>query len=287
MPYRKMRNKPKKVAAVHDIAGFGRSSLTVVMPTLSVMGHQACPAPTAVLSSITGFYTGYAMQDMTAFLSDCFAHWERENCVFDCVYTGFIGSAHGVEITKDFITRANAPLVVVDPVFADDGQWYDCFDESMINAMRSLIETADVITPNLTEACFLTDLPMAGNMETAKKAAEKLGEMTQGSVVITGVPNIDTVAVLVYDKKNDEMYKIQNPYVHVRYPGTGDLYTSVLCGGMLSGESLSKAAAGAADYVFAAIRTAQEVGVPKREGVPMELLVNRLLNRQYLPIERL
>ena len=281
-----MLSKPKKVAAVHDIAGFGRSSLTVVMPTLSVMGHQACPAPTAVLSSITGFYKGYAMCDMTDFLSDCFAHWEKENCAFDCVYTGFIGSVRGVEITKAFIERAKAPFVVVDPVFADDGQKYDCFDEGMVCAMRSLIRDADVITPNLTEACFLTDMPIDHSLESVKKVLEKLGEMTRGSVLITGVPCGDTVAVVVLDKKENAIYKIQNPYVHVHYPGTGDLYTAVLCGGMLSGEPLSMAAAGAADYVFAAIRTAQEVGVPQREGVPMELLVSRLVHREYLPIEK-
>ncbi len=278
---------PKKVAAVHDIAGFGRSSLTVVMPTLSVLGHQACPAVAAVLSSITGFYEGYAFHDMTDFLSRCFAHWQKEDCRFDCIYTGFIGSPEGVKITGAFIDEADAPLVVVDPVFADDGKCYDCFTPAMAEAMGALVKKADVLTPNLTEACFLTGLPMENDLTTAKKCAEKLASNTEGSVVITGVPSGDSVAVLVFDAGEDSLYKIENPYLHTHYPGTGDLFTSVLTGTMLSGRSLADAAGKAADFVFTAIRTAQEIGVPQREGVPMEILVPRLLEDHKISPVRL
>lgn len=274
---------PGKVAAVHDIAGFGRSSLTVVMPTLSVMGHQACPAPTAVLSSITGFYTGYAMEDLTPFLSRCFAHWKKENCEFDCIYTGFIGSADGVRLTRRFIEETGAPLVVVDPVFADDGKCYDCFDSAMAEAMAELIETADVITPNLTEACFLSGIPHCADLDTARRCLGNLAGKTSGSVVITGVPCGDSVAVLLYERATGAAYKIENPYLHNHYPGTGDLFTSVLTGALLSGAPLPEAAGKAADFVFTAIRTAQEHGVPVREGVPMELLVPRLLENHVLP----
>ena len=273
---------PKKVAAIHDIAGFGRSSLTVVMPTLSVMGHQACPAPTAVLSSITGFYTGYEMEDMTGFLSRCFAHWKRENCQFDCIYTGFIGSGEGVGVARDFIRETSAPLVVVDPVFADDGKCYDCFDDKMAKAMAALVKTADVITPNLTEAAFLTGEKPEESPELAIKCMHRLAKEIPGSVVITGVPFGKTVAVLLYDKKEKALYKIENPYLHTHYPGTGDLFTSVLTGALLSGKELPDAAGKAADFVFTAIKTAKECGVPVREGVPMELLVPRLLEDHKL-----
>ena len=278
---------PKKVAAIHDIAGFGRSSLTVVLPTLSVMGHQACPAPTAVLSSITGFYSGYEMVDMTDFLSRCFAHWKKEDCRFDCIYTGFIGSPEGVLITKDFVEEAASPLVVVDPVFADDGKCYDCFDAAMPEAFMALGKRADVLTPNLTEACFLTGEPMGEDMTAAVRCAEKLAKKTDGSIVITGVNCGRAVAVLLYDKKEDAMYKIENPYLHTHYPGTGDLFTSVLTGALLCGESLVHAAGRAADFVFTAIETAQERGVPVREGVPMELMVPRLLEKHEIKAVRL
>ncbi|MBE7025158.1 MAG: pyridoxamine kinase [Ruminococcaceae bacterium] len=278
---------PGKVAAIHDIAGFGRSSLTVVMPTLSVMGFQTCPAPTAVLSSITGFYTGYAMEDLTPFLSRCFAHWKKEHCEFDCIYTGFIGSAEGVSIAHHFIMETGAPLVVVDPVFADDGRCYDCFDHAMAKAMSELIRSADVITPNLTEACFLSGIPHAADFATAKRCLRHLAETVRGSVVITGVPCDDSVVVLLYDRSTDAAYQIENPYLHSHYPGTGDLFTSVLTGALLSGASLPHAAGKAADFVFTAIRTAQENGVPVREGVPMELIIPRLLEDHVLPARRL
>ena len=278
---------PKKVAAIHDIAGFGRSSLTVVMPTLSVMGHQACPAPTAVLSSITGFYQGYALQDMTGFLPRIFEHWKKENCKFDCIYTGFIGSEEGVHVTKSFMEEAKAPFVVVDPVFADDGKCYDCFRPQMAEALGALTEVADVITPNLTEACFLTGEPMGDTLPVAKKCAEKLAGRTKGSVVITGVPCRSTVTVLLYDTDTDAMYKIENPYLHTHYPGTGDLFTSVLTGALLSGETLPQAAGKAADFVFTAIETAQENHIPVREGVPMELMVPRLLENHRIEAVRL
>ncbi len=283
-----MQNKtPKKVAAIHDIAGFGRSSLTVVMPTLSVMGHQTCPAPTAVLSSITGFYTGYALVDMKDFLSRCFAHWKKENCEFDCIYTGFIGSAEGVQVTKTFIEETKAPLVVVDPVFADDGKCYDCFDKAMAREMAALVEIADVVTPNLTEACFLTGQMQTNDMSCALRCMDKLKGQTKGSVVITGVPGGQSVLVLVYDRKDDALYKIENPYLHSHYPGTGDLFTSVLTGALLSGKALPEAAGKAADFVFTAIKTAKDSGVPVREGVPMELLVPRLLEEHALAAIRL
>ncbi len=274
--------KMKKVAAIHDIAGFGRSSLTVVMPTLSVMGHQTCPAPTAVLSSITGFYTGYEMVDMTDFLSACFAHWKKENCEFDCIYTGFIGSARGVHVAKKFVEENKVPLLVVDPVFADDGKCYDCFDAEMAKEMAGLVESADVITPNLTEACFLTGIEQTNDISCALSCLEKLKEKTRGSVVITGVPGEKSVSVLIYDRNTGLSYKIENPYIHSPYPGTGDLFTSVLTGALLSGKELPDAAGKAADFVFTAIKTAKECGVPVREGVPMELLVPRLLEDHKL-----
>lgn len=280
-----IKDIPKKVAAVHDIAGFGRSSLTVVMPTLSVMGHQACPAPTAVLSSITGFYKGYAMMDLTDFLTDCFVHWQKESCAFDCIYTGFIGSARGVEVTAEFIRRAKAPLVVVDPVFADDGRCYECFTPEMADKMLFLIRNADIITPNLTEACFLSGEAYEESLACAMRCAEKLSGKTNGAVVITGVPDEDRVGVLIKD--GNAFYKIENMHLNSRYPGTGDLFTSVLCGAVLSGMSLCDSAAKAADFVFQAIAAAEREGVPQREGVPMELLVSRLLEDHRLPVERI
>lgn len=271
---------PKKVAAIHDIAGFGRSSLTVVIPVMSIMGHQTCPVPTAVLSSITGFYKDYTLIDLTDKLPLYLEHWKKEKFKFDCVYSGFLGSEKQAEITESFILDAAAPLTVVDPVFADDGKLYECFEKTMVDAMQKLIKNADVITPNLTEAAFLLDKPGGSASEYAKR----LGELTRGSVVITGVQNGEkSVSIIIYDKKEDNLLKIENPYIHSHYPGTGDLFTAVLTASMLSGKSLADSAAKAADFVFTAMKAAYESKIPVREGVPLELLVLRLLENHSLP----
>lgn len=278
----------KKVAAIHDIAGFGRSSLTVVIPVMSVMGHQTCPVPTAVLSTITGFYEGFEMHDLTFFLPKYLAHWEKENLKFDCIYTGFLGSARQAEIAGDFIDRFNASLNVVDPVFADGGEIYSCFDKEIIGAMAKLCKKADIITPNVTEAAFLLggEKPIMSVKEAALAAKRLCGGNT--SVIITSVPDGDSVAIVVYNRESGSICKISNPFIsHAHYPGTGDLFTSVLTGALLSGGSMEECASKAADFVFASIKTAYENAVPVREGVPLELMLPRLFENHSLEIKKL
>lgn len=281
---------PKKVAAIHDIAGFGRSSLTVVIPVMSVMGHQTCPVPTAVLSSITGFYEGYEMLDLSSYLPAYLSHWEREGFHFDCVYSGFLGSAAQADIACGFIERLSVPLVVVDPVFADDGKLYSCFDESIIGAMRTLVKKADIITPNATEAAFLLGEKAAPpNTKSALLCARELSAMGPASVIITSVPDTDNkISVVVYDAGSGEGYKISNPYLrHAHYPGTGDLFTSVLTGHILNGNTALESASRAAKFVFMSIERACENNVPRKEGVPLELMLSHLTENNGLEIERL
>lgn len=278
----------KKIAAIHDIAGFGRSSLTVVIPVMSAMGHQTCPVPTAVLSTITGFYKDYEMLDLTPLMPRYLAHWERENLKFDCVYTGFLGSAEQADIAVSFIERLKAPLNVVDPVFADNGEIYSCFDKSIIKAMRALCSKADIITPNATEAAFLlgSKKPLSSVKEAAEASAALSNQGT--SVIITSVPDGDNVAVVLRNSETGRVCKICNPYIsHAHYPGTGDLFTSVLVGALLSGKNLEKSASQAADFVFTSIKAAYENAVPLREGVPLEFMLQRLRENRCLAIQYL
>ncbi len=236
---------PKKIAAIHDIAGFGRSSLTVVIPVMSVMGHQTCPVPTAVLSTITGFYEDYTMLDLSGLMPEYLKHWEKENLKFDCIYSGFLGSAPQAGITAEFMERLNAPLNVVDPVFADDGKLYACFDTKIVDAMKMLSSKADIVTPNATEASMMLgeSVPPATEKEAAGFAKD-LSKLGPSYIIITSVPDKDNnICVVVYDKNKDEAYKISNPYIHhARYPGTGDLFTSVLTGHMVNGHSVAESA---------------------------------------------
>ncbi len=272
-------NVPKKVAAIHDIAGFGRSSLTVVIPVMSVMGHQTCPVPTAVLSTITGFYEGYVFKDLTDILPDYLAHWEKENVHFDCIYTGFLGSPAQSEIAGSFIDRLSAPLVVVDPVFSDDGAMYACFDHKMIDSMNQLIKKADVITPNVTEAAFLLgEDDFNPNLDKAKKYAERLAEQADCSVIITSVAGSEkSVSVVIYNKHTGVCSHVSNPYVNARYPGTGDLFTSVFTASHMKGMSIEDSTAKAATFVSDSMALAAQNKVPAREGVPLEYMLHKLV----------
>ena len=153
-------NKVKKIAAVHDLSGMGRVSLTVVIPILSSMGFQVCPLPTAVLSNHTQ-YPGFSFLDLTDEMPKIIAQWKKLEVEFDAIYTGYLGSPRQIQIVSDFIRDFRRPdsLIVADPVLGDNGRLYTNFDGEMIKEMRHLITKADVITPNLTELFYLLDKP--------------------------------------------------------------------------------------------------------------------------------
>lgn len=165
-------NKVKKIAAVHDLSGAGRVSLTVVIPILSSMGFQVCPLPTAVLSSHTQF-PHFSFLDLTDEMPKIIAEWKKLEVQFDAIYTGYLGSPRQIQIVSGFINDFRRPdsLVVIDPVLGDNGKLYTNFDKEMIIEMRHLITQADVITPNLTELFYLLDKPYkAENSDEELKA---------------------------------------------------------------------------------------------------------------------
>ena len=165
-------NKVKKIAAVHDLSGAGRVSLTVVIPILSSMGFQVCPLPTAVLSSHTQ-YPHFSFLDLTDEMPKIISEWKQLGVQFDAIYTGYLGSPRQIQIVSGFIDdfRQSDSLVMIDPVLGDNGKLYTNFDEQMILEMRHLIRKADVITPNMTELFYLLDKPYkAENTDEELKA---------------------------------------------------------------------------------------------------------------------
>ena len=152
--------KTPRVAAIHDMSGFGRCSLTVAIPVLSAMGVQCCPLPTAFLSTHTGGFQGFTFLDMTEEMPRVAEHWKSLGLTFSAIYSGFLGSERQIGIVADFIREFRTPgtVVVVDPVMGDDGQAYQTYTPAMCGGMARLAELADVITPNATEAAFLLGL---------------------------------------------------------------------------------------------------------------------------------
>lgn len=275
-------NKVKKVAAVHDLSGVGRVSLTVVIPILSSMGFQVCPLPTAVLSNHTQ-YPNFTFLDLTDEMPRIIAEWRRLNFRFDAIYTGYLGSSRQIQIVADFIDdfRQEESLVVVDPVLGDNGRLYTNFDEAMVQEMQQLITKADVITPNLTELFYLLDEPYKeeNTDEELKDNLRRLSDKGPEIVIITSVPVLNDrhrTSVYAYNRQGGRYWKITCPYLPAHYPGTGDTFTSVVTGALLQGDSLPIALDRATQFILQGIRATFGYEYDNREGILLEKVLHNL-----------
>jgi len=276
-------NPVPRVAAIHDISGFGRSSLTIVLPILSAMGVQASPLPTALLSTQTSGFGNYFFMDLSDEMIKISDHWRKLKISFDAVYSGFLGSSRQVEIVSDFIDdfSSKGELTVVDPVMGDDGKTYGPYGNDMVKAMRNLITKADIITPNFTEACLLLDNDYRTDIKIPllKDWMRKLSDKGPEKVVFTSVPVSDKSRsfVFAYDRSFDTFWKVSCSYIPAAYPGTGDIFTSVLTGAILQGDSLPIALDRAVQFVSLAIRSTFGYNSPGREGVMFEKVLYSLM----------
>ena len=282
-----MRQPVKRIAAIHDLSGFGRASLTSIIPILSTMGFQVCPMPTAILSTHTGEFEDYSFLDLTDSMVDFMNHWKKLNLDFDCIYSGFLGSAKQIEIVSEFIdTFGNEHnLKVIDPVMGDNGRLYSTMGSSMVENMKKLIKKADIITPNLTEASYLLDKNVDNNINecTIKDWLIELSNKGPKIVIITSVPDINhnqCTNVMAYNKEDDVFWKVACKYIPAFYPGTGDIFTSVLIGSLLQGDSLPIALDRSVQFITTCIKASYGFKYPNREGV----LLERVLNTLNMPV---
>ena len=278
-----MKRTFKRVMAVHDLSGLGRSSLMAATPVLSVMGAQVCPVPTAVLSSQTSGFENYTFVDLTDNMPAYLQHWKELQLDFDCIYSGFLGSVQQIVIMEQILADFNADgqtLVVIDPVLGDDGALYDTMDQQMVEEMGRLITHADIITPNMTELKLLLDLPAEKELY-AEDLAEILPQMAAkgpGTVVVTGVHRKDGGrCVCCYQKDLAQYQEIAYKELPICYPGTGDIFASVLIGGILQGRTLQESIQLSADFICRAVADAIEAGEPIRDGVQLEKNLYRLV----------
>ena len=274
-----------RAAAIHDMSGFGRCSLTVAIPILSAMGVQCCPLPTAFLSTHTGGFTGFTFLDMTEEMPKVAAHWKSLDLRFDAIYSGFLGSEAQIDIVEDIIRAFRTPdtVVVIDPVMGDDGAAYQTYTPAMCAGMARLAELADVITPNLTEAAFLLgmdygDLPRgeAG----LRQIVRELSMEGKRSVALTGASLAPgKTGAMCFDAATGETEAVQTDFIAHPLHGTGDVFASVLTGGLVKGKSLTEAAREAVEFIRAcAVRTVEQ-NLPMREGVDFEPLLGLLTER--------
>lgn len=251
-----MMSDYKRILTIQDISCVGQCSLTVALPILSACGVETAILPSAVLSTHTGGFKGFTFRDLTEDMPAIAKHWESENLRFDAFYTGYLGSEKQIAYVKDIFAKLGTPgaLRIVDPAMADNGKLYVGFDEAFVKSMASLCAEADVILPNITEACFMTDMPYRESYDRAyiSELLEKLSALGAKSVVLTGVGFEEgKTGVMVYE--NGEEWH----YVHDRISkgchGTGDVYASAFTGALMNGKTLREAAVIAADYTVECI----------------------------------
>ena len=290
-----MTKKPmsiKRVAALHDLSSFGRCALTVVIPALSSMGIQVLPIPTTLLSTHTGGFDGYYFRDMSDAIMPIAKHWEELGIKLDSIYTGFLAGEEQCDIIEEFIHKFKDEkvLTLIDPVFGDDGVLYSSCTMGLVERMKHLCSLGDIIVPNLTEACMLCGKEYKDTSAMSPKELNEyisdllysLSEFGAKCIAITGIvtdkeSNVATAGLDISKKSLD-----RSPfYVTLHreggsYPGTGDLFASVLLGKMLDGSAFPKAVATASAFVRDVIAYSDKFDTPHREGVSLEPCLYKL-----------
>lgn len=273
----------KKIAVINDMSGYGRCSLTVEMPILSVMGIQCCPVPTAILSNHTEFPV-YFFDDYTSKMRDYIGKWKELNLSFDGISTGFLGSAEQIEIVLEFVEsfKSEDNFVIVDPVMGDHGKIYATYTEEMCEEMKQLVGYADVVTPNVTEACILTGTPYKEKGWTRKELlnmAMMLQMMGAKSVVITGVREGNFYTNVVLERGSREASFVKVKSAGNQRPGTGDVFAAVLSGSIMNGHDLRTSTEKAAKFVRDCIIKSDELEIPHSNGVCFEEILGKLVKR--------
>ena len=248
----------KRILTVQDISCVGQCSLTVALPILSACGFETAILPTALLSNHTAVeFNGFTFLDLTSEMEKIVKQWQKENIHFSSIYIGYLGNKKEVDIVKDIYDSILEPngIKIVDPAMADNGKLYTGFDEEYVNKMKQLVFNSDIILPNISEACLLTDTPYKEQYdeEYIKDLVNKLHYNGAKTVILTGVGYAKEYSgVVVSDNDNFKYY--QHTKINKQYHGTGDIYSSVFTGMYLSGKSLYEAATIAADFVVECIK---------------------------------
>lgn len=273
----------KKIAIINDISGYGRCSISVIQPIVSHLGVQGCPLPTAIFSNHTGFPSFYR-HDFTRHMTRYIAEWKKLNLEFDGIMTGFLGSAHQIGIVEEFIQDFRRPqtTVLIDPVMGDNGHIYPTYTAKMCREMKRLIAYADIITPNLTEACFLTDTPYHASgwrQNELQDMAAQLMQMGAKRLVITGIlMGENYIGNVVCDEGGEVEFQRQTIVQETR-SGTGDVFASVLGADAVNGVPFAQSAKRASQFVRQCLIETLRTPGPTNTGIDFESCLCQLRPR--------
>ena len=250
----------KKILTVQDISCVGQCSLTVALPILSACGLETCILPSAVLSTHSVGFTDYTFRDLTDDMPKIQEHWQREGITFDSIYTGYLGNRKQIDQVKQLFSNMGTVECIrfVDPVMGDGGKLYPGFDDTYVEAMKELCSEADVILPNITEACLLTGMEYREEHDRAyiQKILHKLSALGPKMVILTGVTfSLDKTCIAAYE--NGECYYYDHDKIDAICHGTGDIFSSAFVGAIMNGLSTKRSIKVAADYTLQCIINTQ------------------------------
>lgn len=278
----------KRAVTIQDISCFGKCSLTAALPLISAMGVETVVVPTAVLSTHTGGFTGYTFRDLTEDIPLIAKHWKQLKLHFDGIYTGYLGSPRQVQEIKRFFDdfKDADTKIIVDPVMGDNGRLYAGFTADFADGMRKLCEKADVIVPNMTEACLLLGMPYKENYNSSdvKDILRRLTDLGSPAAVLTGICyDAHHHGAALYDRERDEFFASFRDHIPEPMHGTGDVFASVLTGALMRGASLESALFAAVNFTSDAIEaTVQDLEeLPCHQapwyGVEFEACIGKLI----------
>lgn len=270
----------KRVLTIQDISCLGKCSLTVALPIISACGSEAVILPTALLSTHTMF-KNFTFKDLSDQIRPIMDHWLSEGVTFDAIYTGYLGTAEEIDLVKDLIAAFRTPetFVMVDPAMGDNGRLYTGFDESYAKKNATLCGIGDLIVPNITEACFMTDTEYRTQYDETyvRDLLQKLAATGARIAALTGVSLSEgKTGVMGFDSRTGGYYLYQNDKVPASYHGTGDIYSSVAVGAIMAGKTWQEGLRIAADFTA---RTIEETLKDPKEpwyGVDFETVIPEL-----------
>ena len=271
-------NNQKKIAVINDFSGFGRCSIAVALPILSVMKVQCCPLPTSIFSNHTGF-PSYFFEDYTSRMVPYMQEWKKLDLHFNGICSGFLGSKEQIEIVKKFFKefKTEETQIIVDPVMGDYGKPYPTYTEEMCGEMKKLVEFADILTPNVTEACVLTDTPYKEKwkIEEIQEMAEKIHKMGPKKIVITGIVQGGFIANFCYEE-GQQPKVLRTHKEGTQRSGTGDIFASIIAADAVNGVPFYKSVKKASNFIKKCIIRSQELNIPLTDGVCFEEVLGKL-----------
>ncbi|MDD7281888.1 pyridoxamine kinase [Floccifex sp.] len=268
-------NKQKKIALINDFTGFGRCSITVQLPIISSQKIQCCPIPTSIFSNHTGF-SHYYMSDFTNQMEDYITQWKELNLKFSGICTGFLGSEKQIDIVHNFIDqfKDDNTIVIVDPVMGDNGKTYSTYNQSMCDNLFSLVCKADIVTPNLTEACILTKTRYKEKITKGELniIANKILSYGPSKVVITGIQQNTFVSNYCLEKGKEAKW-VKTKKVGESRCGTGDIFTSIIASDAINNIDFYKSVKHASQFVKKCIEKTVALDIPLSDGVCFEEVI--------------